>query len=139
GTMNAADRSVALIDQALRRRFSFLDMPPDPAVLATWLEHHPPAAGAEFIGSGVALFDRLNTRLPPDLGPHAQLRHSDFLVPQLDVSRLEMVWDHHVLPLLEEYFHGHPEQVAGYALEQLFDRGRRTATGRKRRTAQLPR
>ncbi len=50
GTMNAADRSVALIDQALRRRFSFLEMPPSADVLAAWLADHPPRAGADFAG-----------------------------------------------------------------------------------------
>jgi 5-methylcytosine-specific restriction enzyme B len=139
GTMNAADRSVALIDQALRRRFSFLDMPPDAAVLAAWLQEHPPTQGAEFAGQVVALFDRLNTRLHRELGPQYQIGHSYFMVPDLDESRLRVVWDHHVLPLLEEYFHGHPEQAAAYALDRMLAGGRRTSAGRKRRAAGVPR
>ena len=138
GTMNAADRSVALVDQALRRRFSFLDMPPDAAVLAAWFQTHPPAAGAEFAGRIVALFDRLNLRLRRELGSQYQIGHSYFMVPDLDEARLRVIWDHHVLPLLEEYFHGHPEQAAAYDLDQLLNGGRRTR-GTQKRHAALPR
>jgi hypothetical protein len=134
GTMNAADRSVALIDQALRRRFAFLDMQPDAAVLAAWLKAHPPLAGPDFAAQIVALFDRLNLRLRRDLGPQFQIGHSYFMVPSLCESRLRVVWDHHVLPVLEEYFHGHPEQVAAYDLERLLDDRRKAPGGRKRRT-----
>src|SRR5207244_2401634 len=83
GTMNAADRSVALVDQALRRRFSFLDMPPDAAVLADWLSDHPPTAGADFADRVVKLFERLNARLSADLGPLCQVGHSYLMVADL--------------------------------------------------------
>ncbi len=133
GTMNAADRSVALVDQALRRRFSFLDMPPDAAVLRAWLAAHPPTDGPEFATIVVQLFERLNARLRDELGPQQQVGHSLFMVPDLDPVRLRVVWEHHVRPLLEEYFAGHPERAAAYDLERLLDGRREPASGRQRR------
>ena len=132
GTMNAADRSVALVDQALRRRFSFLDMPPDAAVLAAWLRAHPPAGGEGFGAQVVALFERLNARLRADLGPQYQIGHSYFMVPGLDEGRLQVVWEHHVRPLLAEYFAGHPERLAAYELGKMTgERSRRSGTRRR--------
>jgi hypothetical protein len=138
GTMNAADRSVALIDQALRRRFSFLDMPPDAAVLADWLERHPPP-DTDFAHRVVKLFERLNTRLAADLGALCQVGHSYFMVPDLDAKRLAVVWQHHVQPLLEEYFAGHRERLVPYRLEKLLGGGPRRTGGCKRRAAAVPR
>jgi hypothetical protein len=121
GTMNAADRSVALVDQALRRRFSFLEMAPDTAVLADWLRAHPPAAGADFAATVVRLFERLNARLHADLGPHCQVGHSYFMVPDLDEGRLRVVWQHQVRPLLDEYFAGQPQRAAEYDVDGLLN------------------
>jgi hypothetical protein len=117
--MNAADRSTALVDQALRRRFSFVEMPPDAAVLAAWLRVHVPADGPAFAGRAVALFERLNARLQADLGPHAQVGHSYFMAPDLDEARLRLVWQHHVRPLVDEYFAGQPGRAAAYDLDRL--------------------
>src|SRR5581483_6010973 len=117
GTMNAADRSVALIDHALRRRFSFLDMPPDAGVLAAWLRAHPPAAGPALAGAVVGMFERLNARLRADLGPAAQVGHSYLMVPDLDEGALRVVWEHHLRPLLDEYLAGQPGRAAAYTLE----------------------
>jgi 5-methylcytosine-specific restriction protein B len=128
-TMNAADRSVALIDQALRRRFSFLEMPPDPAVLARWLQARTPAAFAERV---LALFERLNVCLRADLGPQAQIGHSFFMVPDLDEARLRMVWQHHVRPLLEEHFAGQAEKLMTYDLDKILEVGARRGDRRRR-------
>ncbi|MGH7172525.1 MAG: DUF2461 family protein [Gemmataceae bacterium] len=128
-TMNAADRSVALIDQALRRRFSFLDMPPDAAVLARWLHAHTPAVFAERVRM---LFERLNARLCTDLGPQGQIGHSYFMVPDLDEARLRIIWQHHVRPQLEEHFAGQPGRLASYELDKLLDDNSRRGGDRRR-------
>ena len=137
GTMNAADRSVARVDQALRRRFSFLEMPPDPDVLAGWLAAHPPAEGRGFAAAVVRLFERLNARLATDLGPQHRVGHSYFMVPDLDRARLRAVWDHHVRPLLEEYLAGDPARLAAYELDSLWDAEKPQRPARKRRRAHV--
>src|SRR5262245_2029268 len=118
GTMNAADRSVALVDQALRRRFSFLEIPPDARVLAAWLTAHPPA-DEDFGARVVALFEGLNRKLAGDLGPACQVGHSYFMVPDLTEERLRVIWDHHIRPVLAEYFAAHPQRLAGYDVDVL--------------------
>ncbi len=125
GTMNAADRGVAVLDQALRRRFSFLAMLPEAGVLRAWFEAHPPAAGAGLAERVVRLFDRLNARLRADLGPLFQLGHSYFMVPALDEARLGVIWDHHVVPLLEEQLAGQPGRLAAYELDKLLHEEKR--------------
>jgi hypothetical protein len=137
GTMNGADRSVALVDQALRRRFSFLEMLPDNGVLAEWLRAHPPAAGEEFAAGVVRLFERLNSRLRADLGPHCQVGHSYFMVPDLDEARLRAVWRHQVRPLLEEYFAGQPQRAAAYDLDALLTNGHGGKERRRPRAADV--
>jgi hypothetical protein len=123
-TMNAADRSIAVVDHALRRRFSFLEMEPDAGVLSAWLARNPPAAGPAFAARVLGLFERLNARLRGDLGPHARIGHSYFMVPGLDETRLRLIWRHHVRPLLDEHCSGQPGRAGAY--DALLDETART-------------
>jgi hypothetical protein len=106
-------------------------------VLAAWLQAHPPGAGAAFAAAVVSLFERLNARLRADLGPAYQVGHSYFMVEDLDESRLRVVWEHTIRPLLEEYFAGRPERVAAYELEKLLDGRPRRSGGRRRQAANV--
>jgi MoxR-like ATPase len=119
-TMNGSDRSAVALDHALRRRFSFVDMPADPAVLAGWLERHPPADPDETFGPrAVRAFEELNRRLARDLGLDKQVGHSFFMVPDLDAAKLTAVWEHHVRPLLLDFFGGREERLSGYTPDRL--------------------
>lgn len=126
-TMNQLDRSAMSLDQALRRRFSFVDMPADAAVLARWLEEHLPTdASDETFGPRVVrLFEELNERLIRDLGPGKQVGHSFFMVPGLNRDKLASVWDHHIRPLLLDYLGGREERLRDYTPERLL--GERSA------------
>jgi hypothetical protein len=111
-TMNPADRSAVGLDQAIRRRFSFIDMAPDAAVLARWLGEHPPAdPDPAFAPRLVRWFEDLNRRLTRDLGPDRQIGHSFFMVPDLTAAGLRAVWEHHVRPALDDLYPGRPDRV----------------------------
>jgi MoxR-like ATPase len=129
GTMNPADRSAAGLDQALRRRFSFIDMPPDAALLARWLEAHPPADAA--LGPRlVRWFEELNRRLARDLGADRQIGHSFFMLPDLTAEQLRAVWEHHVRPVLDDLFPGRPDRVRALDPLRQFEPKPRRATAK---------
>ena len=104
GTMNTADRSIALVDAAMRRRFFFVSFfPQDPEIagmLRSWLR----ANGCSDIAA--TLLDALNSRIGDAdfaIGP------SYLMTPDIDAAGvLELIWRHSILPLLEEHFYGRP-------------------------------
>jgi 5-methylcytosine-specific restriction protein B len=101
GTMNTADRSIALLDVALRRRFGFVELMPDMSVLGT-------ATAGDRIPLGPWL-ESLNDRLRAHLGRDArnlQVGHAYLLEnghPVTDFSRFVRVLAEDLVPLLEEY------------------------------------
>lgn len=111
GTMNTADRSVALVDAAIRRRFAFVAL--DPSVeptrtlLRRWSQRQSlPSVAAEAL-------EELNRRIDdPDfqIGPSYFMRS-----PAPDAfadDRLERIWTTDLIPLLQEHFYGQWASVA---------------------------
>ncbi|MGU3420816.1 AAA family ATPase [Methylobacterium sp. D54C] len=120
GTMNIADRSLALVDLALRRRFAFLTLMPElgPPWRAWCIDRGlPPALVAE-IG---ARMDALNTAIAEDraLGAQFQVGHS-FVTPVGDDAKSEDGWRRwydetivtEVAPLLAEYWFDDPTKAS---------------------------
>ena len=99
GTMNTADRSLTGLDAALRRRFSFTEMPPRPELL-----EGSRLQGTEF--SLADLLDRINRRITVLLDKEHRLGHAWFmgLGTVVTAEALAIVFRNHILPLLEEYF-----------------------------------
>jgi 5-methylcytosine-specific restriction protein B len=104
GTMNTADRSIALVDSALRRRFYFFGFlpqePPVEDVLAAWLEEKGYGAGAASLLR--ALNDALHEALPDEefaIGP-------SYFMPKDGPPQLEKIWRYSIKPLLEERLYG---------------------------------
>jgi 5-methylcytosine-specific restriction protein B len=123
GTMNTADRSIALVDAALRRRFDFVPfMPHDgpmEGLLRRWLELHD---GPVWIAD---LVDRVNEDLRRALrGPHLQIGHSYFMRPGLDGDEavLRRIWDYNVYPFIEDQLYGREHELAQFRWENVRSR-----------------
>lgn len=102
GTMNTADRSIALVDYALRRRFYFIEFLPNAEVLRKWMDEN------EDKKSDYALnyFIKLNEKIQTALDEHHQIGHSYFMIKAgtFDKNKLNLIWEYNIMPLLKEYF-----------------------------------
>ena len=102
GTMNTADRSIALLDTALRRRFEFEERMPDP--------HHP-GVGADVGGVDCRrLLEAMNRRIAVLLDREHQIGHTYFL--RVDTREaLAETFRNRIVPLLQEYFYDDWEKI----------------------------
>jgi 5-methylcytosine-specific restriction enzyme B len=112
GTMNTADRSIALVDTALRRRFQFVPFVlderadnPIAGLLRRWLRAN---SEPEWVAD---LVDQVNQELMTSLGGgDLALGPSYFMVQGLDEARLRRIWRYRIEPLIEDIFFGEPER-----------------------------
>jgi MoxR-like ATPase len=115
GTMNTADRSIAMVDAAIRRRFYFVEFSPTEkpisGLLREWLKR-------ERLDADVALLlEELNERLGDadySIGP------SYLMTERVGQQReLERIWKHAIMPLLTEHFYGQPGTAERFELAAL--------------------
>ena len=116
GTMNTADRSIAMVDLALRRRFYFVEFHPDDdpvkSVLRNWLVAKAP--DMEWVADVV---ERANDHLREDR--HAAIGPSYFMKDGLNNDMVVRIWKHSVLPYIEERLYGQQEEVDKFKLDRL--------------------
>lgn len=104
GTMNTADRSLALVDHALRRRFAFLALYPDFDMLRRYHARHKTGFPVKPLA---ALLARINAAIGDR---NYALGITYFLRPDL-ADHLGEIWQTEIEPYLEEIFFDQPEQV----------------------------
>ncbi len=113
GTMNTADRSIALVDHALRRRFAFLHLRPMYDTLQRFHE------GKSYpVASLIEVLREINNQIGD---PHYEIGVSFFLRDDL-AQQVEDVWRTEIEPYLEEYFFDQQDKVEGFRWESVHAR-----------------
>ena len=117
GTMNTTDRSIALVDAALRRRFYFFglypDEPPVAGLLRRWLERKN--IDAPWVAD---LVDAANRKLNDrhlGIGPSHFMKQD----PPLDAARVRFIWEQAVIPYIEEQCFGDEARLKEFGYDQL--------------------
>ena len=126
GTMNTADRSIALVDAALRRRFHFVPFFPDrgpmSGLLDRWLEREDEPA---WVGH---LVDAVNGELKDVLeGSHLLLGPSHFMKeygysPDEQHEQLRRIWEYNIEPFIEDQFFGDPDRIEHFRFKAVIKR-----------------
>ena len=117
GTMNTTDRSIALVDAALRRRFYFFGFFPDEApikdLLDRWLEKNNPEA--KWVAGLVDLANRKLEDRHLGIGPSHFMKKG----APLNENRVRFIWEQAVIPYIEEQCFGDEGKLKEFAYDRL--------------------
>ena len=102
GTMNTADRSIALLDTALRRRFDFIEIMPDP--------NHPEISDDIEGVNCQKLLEKINERIRVLHDRDHQIGHTYFIGVK-KMASLAKTFQNQIIPLLQEYFYDNWEKI----------------------------
>ncbi len=122
GTMNTADRSIALVDFALRRRFHFIRFKADPDIFDRWLVANP--VPIPYLGT---LYRRLSQEAVDD--PNFAIGPSHFMDSHLTEPQLSRIWRRSIVPYLEEYYYDQLAKARRWSWDEDLVRGIRNGIG----------
>ena len=117
GTMNTADRSIAMLDTALRRRFEFVEMMPRPDLLNDIKVVNKEGSGVNI--NIASMLEVMNERIEVLLDREHQIGHAYFLEALEDghqkkimpIENLGKLFQNKIIPLLQEYFYDDYEKI----------------------------
>lgn len=124
GMMNTADRSLAMIDYALRRRFSFIDM--EPGFDTDGFKEYMSSKGSSTMKALVEEVKQLNVDIKEKLGKGFCIGHSYFVFDEpCSDELLKSIVNYDILPMLAEYWFDDEEQYEMWAsrLNGVFENG----------------
>lgn len=114
GMMNTADRSLALIDYALRRRFSFFSM--EPGFPSAGFKKYQESLKNETLDELILKIGELNKQIESEFGPGFCIGHSYFCGQKTCTSEwMRSVVDYEIIPMLEEYWFDDKSKVLKWA------------------------
>ncbi len=111
GTMNTADRSITSLDTALRRRFEFVEMMPEPSKLS---EIKVLQEGSETKINLSTMLEIINKRIEFLYDREKTIGHAFFLKDEeqsLNITDLKSIFQNKIIPLLQEYFYNDYAQI----------------------------
>lgn len=115
GTMNTADRSIAAIDTALRRRFTFVELDPDASVIA---KYDNPIVNDTI--DLTKLLNAINEKIMEHYDRDHRIGHAYFMGIE-SLSNFYQTWYYKILPLLSEYFYNDVDTMRSVVGKVFFD------------------
>jgi 5-methylcytosine-specific restriction protein B len=117
--MNTADKSIRLMDAALRRRFDFFSVLPGEDILRSFYDD---GENQNMIGEDLFVgFAALNAALKAEIGDDGYLiGHSFFMTDRMDKEFLASRWKRQIGPLINEYFYDRQAPQQEFTLERFW-------------------